>query len=163
MANKFRFYSFVAGLYLSPLQCGLQTAHAVSEMVNALSSAPEVGRELRVFDEWAQKDKTIIILNALNNEGVYTVYHMLKPFAIEMGLPLTIFHEDEQSMNNMATATGIIVPEKFYNVKYTPRRFFILGEQYTYVNPDDPTDIQEYLQDSPEFKFIKILKGYKLV
>ena len=57
--NDYRFYSFVANLYLSPLQCGLQTAHAVSNMAK-----PQVtpGKwEQNVFNDWAMQDKTIVI------------------------------------------------------------------------------------------------------
>jgi hypothetical protein len=35
-----------------------------------------------------------------------------------MALPQSIFFEDEQSMNGMATACGVVVPEKYWNVRF---------------------------------------------
>lgn len=122
---KYRLYSFVAHHYLSPLQCGLQTAHVVSNL-STQDSEP--------YADWATFDKTIIICGAGNHAGVQEVFKQLRIHNNAMShidvcdqLPQTIFFEDEQSMNNMATACGIIVPERFfgavwddYNDCYTP-------------------------------------------
>lgn len=106
----YRLYTFVANHYLSPLQCGLQTAHVVGELSQK--------HYFRVtFERWAKIDKTIIICAAGNHKGVSEAFAFLEEKAEENenGFPVAIFHEDEQSMNGMATACGIIVPEKIYD------------------------------------------------
>lgn len=110
---KYRLYSFVANHFLSPLQCGLQTAHVVSEMT--LNYYP-------AFDRWASNSKTIIICGAGNHAGVLNCYEELNKFRYSgdkdmNDLPIAIFKEDIDSMNGMATACGIIVPEFLYDAK----------------------------------------------
>ena len=50
---KFRLYSFVNGLYMSPIQHGIQTAHLVGEMAV---------KNTMIFQEWAQYDKTHMVV-----------------------------------------------------------------------------------------------------
>lgn len=107
---NYRLYSFVANHYLSPLQCGLQTAHVVSELSNFKINTPEYS----VYNKWATVDKTIIICAAGNHAGVVSAFDTLKGMVATAEFPFAIFREDEQSMNGMATACGIIVPEKIY-------------------------------------------------
>lgn len=98
---NFRLYTFVANHYLSPLQCGLQTAHVVSELSrgHALSSAREA------YAEWADRDKTIIICAGGNHQGVLECHaELVRTADGALGMPVALFCEDEQSMNGMATA-----------------------------------------------------------
>lgn len=160
---NYRFYSIVAGLYLSDLQKGLQTAHAVSEVFTEASKTFATARALEAFKDWAASDKTIIILSAGNHGGVVSAYETLRIFASLLDLPIAAFKEDEQSMNCMCTACGIIVPEKYWNVRSE------LNDQVTaamtgnkvakYVSDDYQI---EYWPASPEYELIKILKSYPL-
>lgn len=144
-----RFYSFVAGHYLSPLQCGLQTAHAVSEM-----SIEPLGSPL--FYRWAAEHKTIIILNAINSKGVIEAAARLKEFAVELDLPYSLFCEDEESLNGAATAAGIIVPEKYYAAEKTEYN------HDCFVTRDETGDLL-FPPGSIEFDFCTFLKSYRLV
>ena len=183
--GAYRLYSFVPALYISPLQCGLQTAHAVSQMHADLllgedwievevdaDAGPDEQR--RLFDEWAAVDKTIIICTALNSQGVEQAYDRLEYFGEKLDLPVTIFREDEQSLNGAATAAAVVVPERFFDAK--PHTDFIharwwqrlLGGEnearsgFRYTIPDGNGDTITYVQGTVEHEFVQFLKSYRL-
>jgi len=172
MADNFRFYSFVAGLYLSPLQCGLQTAHAVSEMSIKYSdrlSAHAGGTRRERYTEWAIDNKTIIILNALNSGGVKDVYTKLYALADQLHLPVVIFHEDEMSLGGAATAAGVIVPRDFFASTLVEGKWakdatgkYDTPTYYEYVlQPDEGDAVSvQFLEGTVEFEFIKLIKSY---
>ena len=150
--NNYRFYSFVAGHYLSPLQCGLQTAHAVSNM------SVEPTKE---YNNWAKNDKTIIICNAANSKGVGDTYEVLKRFGDLRELPVSIFHEDENSLNGAATACGIIVPmQYYYNVKFTAD---VEGGSYYQFFKENGETAGAFYEGSVDYEFISFLKSFRLV
>lgn len=162
MTTQLRFYSFVAGLYISELQKGLQTGHALTEMHADLlrnHSIMEVERD--VYDDYCVNHKTIVILNALNSAGVEDAYKQLCDYGHRFQLPVSIFHEDEASLNGAATAAGIIVPEQFfsaYKVDPTDRQEF---PEYAYVPPGEMAGCV-YGANSFESQFITFLKSYRL-
>ena len=141
----FRFYSFVAHHYLSPLQCGIQTAHAVSEL--SIQQTEQFGR-------WANEDKTIIICGAGNQAGVVQAWEEFRNFSVYHNIPidLTLFREDQQSMNEMVTACGIIVSDYYYGAT-------LADMSLTQWIP--PIDGQEYTPD--ELQFVRYLKSFRLV
>lgn len=153
-----RFYSFVAGLYLSELQKGLQTAHAVSEMYADYKIQPN-SPELALYDQWAEKDKTIVILNAHNAKGVKEAFLSLTGFAAHFRLPLSIFHEDMDSLNGSPTATGIVVPARFYRVEFDPG---VPVQLSSYFHEDSNGKTFRYIAGSIEYSFIEFLKSYRL-
>lgn len=142
---EYRFYSFVAHHYLSQLQCGLQTAHAVARMSLDVQSRPS-------FTQWAAVDQTIIICGAGNHAGVNTCYSQMDTFNSQypFQLPLVLFHEDEQSMNTMATACGILVPSRFYEAEYDS---FL--DIWSTAEGESPLSIEE-------INVITFLKSYRL-
>lgn len=165
--KNYRFYSFVAGHYLSPMQAGLQTGHAISEMhvyhrPHAQLEQP-VSSLYDVYDTWARDHKTIIILNAGNHAGVLDAWNQADMFTDKLGelniwLPSVVFHEDEQSMNKMATACGIIVPDQFYDVKFD-REMNI----YSHEEIDGPkTTYHRFYPGSLEHEFISWLKAFPM-
>jgi hypothetical protein len=174
--DQYRFYSFVAGLYLSPLQQGLQTAHVVSETYANLYEGSTANEH--AFANWARYDKTIIICNAYNSAGVIEAHVKIKDYASKLGLPFSIFHEDEQSLNGAPTATGVVVPRCFYaaqKVHLEPRSFIskitrgIFSSTTdrkkpapAYMYEDETGLMTDYAHGSPEAEFIKFLKSYKL-
>lgn len=162
--KNYRLYSFVAGLYLNELQKGLQTAHVVGDLSQFKVNTPQRA----VFDAWASTDKTIIILNALNHGGVVELESVLSELAEGLGLPCATFREDEVSMNGMATAVGIVVPEKYYNaVPYYERTIvggaWMNGEQQGWTYSDlDACEVFVYALDTAEGLLISKLKSYRL-
>ena len=152
--NDYRFYSFVANLYLSPLQCGLQTAHAVSNMSRTDGYDPND----RIYEAWADHDKTIVICAALNHKGVLDANERFREFGKQLKLPTTIFFEDEESMNGMATACGIIVPSKYWDVTFVPATD-VTGAAW--LNGDEMSG-QVWPVTSLTGEFISFLKSFRL-
>lgn len=152
-----RLYAFVAGLYLSPLQRGLQTAHAISRMsVKYKNNSPQDS----MYCSWAANHETIIILDAGNHRGVLDAFDALGVFAQALHLPNSIFFEDEDSMNGMATACAVVVPARYYEAE------FVKGsDPESFKLPDDEIIADanyDYAGGNFEFEFIKFLKSYRL-
>lgn len=161
--HNYRLYAFVANHYLSPLQCGLQTAHVVSELFAANMSR----HQRNMLETWAALDKTIIICGAGNNRGVIDCHAEIVCTGVDTGfMPGAIFFEDEQSMNGMATACGVIVPQKYWDVVYEDGIQNGLGyERYVHAVKEidgTVTQLVEYPLTHPEGMFIKHIKGYRL-
>ncbi len=108
-----RFYGF-GNYYLSSLQQGLQSAHAITDMFVKYQEDPS---KSNIIYEWAKNHKTMVLLNGGNSgdlAGLYLAFQQLESQG--MPLPFSKFHEDEISLNNALTYVGIIVPEKYYSV-----------------------------------------------
>ena len=160
--HNYRLYSFVANGYLSPLQCGLQTAHAVGEIAvkydhgfshNAFSH--------NAFKTWAKEDKVIIICAAFNHKGVIECYNeIVRTGAGCLSLPAALFHEDEDSMCGMATACAVVVPQVYYDAKPEKNEDGEV-EAWVYTSEDFLT-VNRYPMTHPEGQFIDHIKGYRL-
>jgi hypothetical protein len=179
--GAYRLYSFVPALYISPLQCGLQTAHAVSQMHADLledeewMTAPGPVEQRRLFDEWAIAHRTIIICTALNSQGVEQAYDRLEYFGEKLDLPVTIFREDEQSLNGAATAAAVVVPERFFDAQpfreykspgflaalFLDRKAARL-DGFRYTIPNGGGDTITYEAGTVEAEFVEFLKSYRL-
>lgn len=130
--SGYRFYSFT-NMYLSPMQKGIQTAHAVSEMsAKYLSKIEEfAGKDFRnehsAFTVWAELDKTVIVLNGGYSSNLRSIYKTCKKFCKELrnggaGLPVVRFYESDDALDNALTAVGIILPEVVYTTAAAIRR-----------------------------------------
>lgn len=152
--QEYRLYSFVANLYLSPLQCGLQTGHVVSE----LSVQKNRHHRDTAYKTWAEQDKTIIICGALHHGGVLECFAELQRINSALLLPCALFYEDEVSMNNMATACGAIVPKEYYDAKWVA----VTSEDgyWEYIN--EACKSTRYFMTHPEGQFISHIKKYRL-
>lgn len=153
--QAYRLYSFVANLYLSPLQCGLQTAHVVSE----LSAAKNRHTRDSAYKTWAEHDKTIIICAALHHGGVLECYEELKRINSALLLPCALFREDEVSMNGMATACGVIVPKEYYEAQPVKGDD---GKVFAWEFIDEQFKASRYPLTHAEGQFINHIKGYRL-
>lgn len=159
----YRLYSFTANSYLSPLQLGLQTAHVVGELSAAFRcySGP-VSKATKAFEDWAAHDKTIIILGAGNHAGVLAVADQMRQLASQLDLPAAIFREDEQSMNCMATAFGVVVPRDLWDVQP------LEDGGWSTWSPNDPEGLlgeagrQTVVAGTVRDRFITILKQHRL-
>lgn len=100
--KKYRLYC-LTNYYLSSLQKGLQTAHVVSEL--------SLTRK-KVYTDWAEQDRTIIILNGGNCANLTEFSTWLADNVSKW--PWAAFHEDEDSLNDAITAVGIILPASVY-------------------------------------------------
>ena len=157
-----RLYTFVANHYLSPLQHGLQTAHVVGEL--SAQFAGSYGEAGNAFRLWAGKDKTIIICGAGNHQGVLDCFAEIQRTASSLGLPHTLFREDEVSMNGMATACGVVVPEEYWNTQplredYADGRD---GKVWAWERVYDDFMSRRHLMTTPAGQFINHIKGFRL-
>jgi hypothetical protein len=149
-----RFYSFVIGLYLSDKQKGIQTQHVTAEM----SIEPNAGHW---YADWAKNHKTTIVLDAMTCGGVKRAYSSLLNFAMRLPFyaefndcPVSIFHEDEESLGGIPTACGIIVPDFIYNAKLD-----IDTDDFVVYNENG--EIVRVLEDV-EADFAKFLRSHRL-
>ena len=115
-----RLYTFTNS-YLSPIQCGIQTAHIVSELSVTFKNT-------YYYDEWSRNHKTIIVCNGGNQAALENLAHELSLLTIELynhefytyaelsnQIPVSKFYEDSKSLGGALTAVGIILPEDIYN------------------------------------------------
>lgn len=144
---NYRLYSFVAHHYLSQLQCGLQTAHVVGE----LTASCDQRDPKDTFFSWAEFDKTIIICGAGNHAGVMDAFQQFTAFnnLLPEALPLALFEEDIVSMNGMATACGLIVPDYYYDATWDK-------DTGCYITPSNG-----YYSEI-EQQFVAFLKSFRL-
>lgn len=90
---------------LSPIQKGVQGAHALIDLV---VSGNEIAKE------WATKHKTVIFLDGGFHGLLNENFDTLNGFCSELELPCTKFVEDLETMNGMTTALAAVVPESVY-------------------------------------------------
>lgn len=155
--ENYRLYSFVAGNYLNELQKGLQTAHVVG---NLAVKYHKEDHQNNAFRTWAAEDKTIIILNAVNHQGVLDCMTELRRTGITPGfVGGAVFFEDEQSMNSMATACGVIVPQKYWDAVPLKHED---GEVWAWEYTDENSNVTKYLSSHPEGQFVNHIKKYRL-
>jgi len=129
MASKheYRFYSFT-NMYLSSIQKGIQTGHAISEM-SVEAYFPDAKK---AYKTWAKKDKTVIVLNGGNQAMLFELYNYAQEFGRNHNLPVIKFHEDEQSLNGALTAVGIVLPKSVYDMARELRNGTISPESFNY-------------------------------
>jgi len=162
----YRLYTFVANLYLSDIQKGIQTAHVVSEMAEQVASqkGEDLGSYQKYF-EWARNDKTIIVCGAGTHKGVLDAFAELQRTGTSaLRLPSVLFREDEDSMNGMATACGILVPQQYYDAKYVPDTEWVQGAlvgRWEYFD-EVKGGFYTYPPSHPEGQFIQFLKSFRL-
>lgn len=108
---NYRLYS-MTNYYLSSLQKGLQTAHVVGNMSKREHDNSMNRKVKKIFREWTDKDKTIIILNGGNHEAIVEWYIYLSKFSDFY--PVAGFQEDTASLNGAYTAVGIVLPDSVY-------------------------------------------------
>lgn len=117
MFLEYRMYGFVP-YNLSPIQQGIQFGHAVVEYQQNTRNVPPFEA---VYNKWALKDKTFIILNggttSENPERLGTMQknaNMLE----ENGIVLGRFYEYD--LNDTLTAFVFLVDERVYNRELYP-------------------------------------------
>ena len=155
--QNYRLYSFVANGYLSPLQCGLQTAHAIAEMSIKYSDDTQADHAYRT---WAGEDKTIIICAAFNSKGVIDCVSELNRTCSALALPVSIFYEDIDSLNGAPTACAVVVPQKYWDVK--PVYSVFEGDTIGWQFIDTELNVTKFPLTHPEGQFIDHIKGYRL-
>lgn len=101
-----RMYVFVER-HLSPLDKGIQSAHAVVEYANLFGEEEE-------YKLWSRENKTLILLNG----GVVSDLEKIANDLFEDEIKFSVFKEPD--MNNIITSVAVLVDEKVYNKKDYP-------------------------------------------
>jgi hypothetical protein len=116
---QLRLYSFV-NFYLSSIQQGVQTGHAAVDLVRKYAvynsgylPSAQAENKIDMVAEWADDNKTFIILNGGNLQTMQGIEEIVK----SSDLPWVSFHEDEQSLGGMLTAVAVILPEFIFNAR----------------------------------------------
>lgn len=118
MPLNFRCYHF-CNYYLSPLQNGIQSAHAQVELFNKYvfnddqNQISSTFNEIAILKEWAMNDKTMICLNGGNCDQLKDIICSLQ--CINHQFPWASFNEDTCSLNGALTNVTVILPEYIYN------------------------------------------------
>jgi hypothetical protein len=122
----YRMYGLVP-YNLSPIQQGIQFGHAVVEYQQNAKAIPNVEA---IYDKWAQKDKTFIILNggttSENPERLGTLQNNAKLIE-DNGVLTGRFYEYD--LNDTLTAVVFLVDERVYNRELYPD--FVTNGFYT--------------------------------
>jgi peptidyl-tRNA hydrolase len=116
-----RFYS-LTNLYTAGIHAGIQTAHAVHAMERKYalrSSTDDIAslEKLKVYQEWADRHQTIIVLQAGYAANLERLYNDFRKPAAELNLPIIRWRESKEALNGATTAVGIVLPESVYDMR----------------------------------------------
>lgn len=92
---------------LKAIQQGVQSGHAITEM--SISFDP-ISPQHQTYVDWAKNCKTVVYLDGGNSKRLREVAKAVETIAQEYNLPCARFYEDEDTLDGIMTAVGIIVP-----------------------------------------------------
>ena len=105
-AYEQRMYSMVLR-QLNPIQKGVQTTHGVVEYANKYASDEE-------YKQWAETDKTLIVLDGGTYQEMVRIYDTLK----ELGIKFADFQEPD--LNYLTTSITFLADERVWNREQYP-------------------------------------------
>lgn len=159
---KTRLYSIV-NQYISGIHAGIQTAHAAVELVHKCSqSLRPTAKANQLCDQWAGKDKTIIVLDGGYQSNLERIFELMQACS---SLPSAKFHEEQAALNGALTAITIVLPEYMYAPQYaTELDAFggIAGLQIANQFKDLETGSVLHNYTQPEKDLIEAIKGCRL-
>ena len=106
VAYEQRMYSLVLR-QLNPIQKGVQTTHGVVEYANKYSSNED-------YRQWAETDKTLIMLDGGTYQEMVRIYDSLK----ELGIKFADFQEPD--LNYLTTSITFLADERVWNREQYP-------------------------------------------
>lgn len=110
---KTRMYC-VVNQYIAGIHAGIQSAHAIAEVFRDYTPArTKAGKFLL---EWADEDKTIIVLNGGYQSNLQALCEKLIP--VSATYPWASFREEKDALNEAMTAVAVVLPEYMYNPQY---------------------------------------------
>lgn len=105
---------FFGNMYLSSIQQGIQSAHVTAELFYKyqIGSGSYKCDQYNQLMTWAQKHKTMILLNA----GYSDELHSLQECFLNKNnpYPWAHVHESQEALDGAFTSIGIVVPERIY-------------------------------------------------
>jgi len=132
--------------YLSPIQHGIQTAHCQTAMAEKYRSTDGVTSDL--YWKWCETPVTIC-LNGGNYQGLLDAATAIVECQQNYGdpasaFPFGVFHEDKESLNEMLTNVGVILPEYIWGL-------------YKSIKRDLPAFAKRFNLDASEFSHPNIV------
>jgi len=140
-----RAYFFVNSA-LSGIQKGLQVAHCAVEIgLKATLTSDDFPELSRQYRRWRQDHKTIVVLEGGFHADLKKICELFlhgvegkRPGANPSDFPWAHFSEDEETMNGMMTAVGIILPERIYEAARVLREKRVDMERWVKIDLIDP-------------------------
>lgn len=106
-----RLYTFTHFM-LSSIQQGIQASHVQSNLF--VKYQRKNSKEVKTLFEWADAP-TMICLNGGNSASLAELYAKFENLATFLKLPFAEFREDEESMEGIRTAVGVIITPRLYD------------------------------------------------
>ena len=101
---------FFGNMYLSSIQQGIQAAHALAEIYEAVRGKRELGLQVK---EWATNHKTMILLNAGYGENLHALVDRFT--SPQNTYPWAPLFAEQAALDGAITSVGIILPGIIYN------------------------------------------------
>ena len=152
---KYRLYGLVP-YNLSPIQQGIQFSHGLMEYALLTKDFDKPFN----FLDWAENDKTVIILNGgttnTNRDKLGTLNTHLETLK-SMGIKVATFHEPD--LGDQLTAVVFLVPETVYDEELYPEPILYSRDWLTI-----PSEEKEIVYDRDKKIFLKEIgeKGIEL-
>jgi len=128
MNEELRLYTFT-NFYLSSIQQGIQSGHALGELMLAASFGGIEGSDM-LYD-WAENHKTMICLNGGDVDGVTAIFDFLNQ--PENPFPCAPFYESAGALGGILTSVAIVLPARIFNTAGLLRsRVLPTGITYTF-------------------------------
>jgi hypothetical protein len=99
---------------LTPMQKGIQALHSVVEYSEMMKQDNVSELTKKAYEAWANRDKTMIVLDAGTSADLVDVIFKLK----ELGVPHTVFHEPD--LYGCITSVCFIADERVWDAKNYP-------------------------------------------
>jgi len=151
MMDNLRAY-FFNNMYLTGIHAGIQAQHCTAEMFMKYSGygATSENKPWRVLHNWAEDEKTTIILNGGYASNLLLIESLFEDEENEY--PWDVFHESEDALEGCITSVGIILPERIYSAK----------PSYGVSTGYNTTNIYEGITPY-EQKLVECVQGYRLM
>lgn len=109
----YRMYSMVLR-QLTPMQKGIQSLHAVVDYSEMIKKDGFTTEQKNAYSAWANRDKTMIVLDAGTSQDLIDAYCFLK----ENNIPFKEFHEPD--LFNVITGVCFVADERVWDTKKYP-------------------------------------------
>lgn len=158
----------LGNMYLSPIQQGIQSAHAQMELFVRYQ---EDSIQRQLLFNWAQNHKTMICLNAGANAQLIDWQHFLAE--TDHTFPWATFHEEAGSVSHVSTLTNvaIVLPEHIYDCPITNDELATIfdyidtdttNSDHITIPPTPTTEERVYLYTPFEIHLIRWLRRCRL-
>lgn len=132
---------FFTNMYISSLQCGLQSQHCTAALFVRYNNE---GNKKDILYDWATNHKTTIILNggpSVELQNLTTAFNTgANPY------PWESFNESVDALGGIMTCVGIILPPRIYELAALVRERAITPEVIKqYVGPQQSDNTTERL------------------